>query len=525
MLRKWIIILVLCLPFLGWETAAVGGAIGDEDVSHHELKKPTQELPKGIIQTSKSIGYEDEDEGILGNVTITQKPSELEGSLFGHRVEPGKVYSKKAIFTSLGIFIAVIAMIMVNVVEIAIVGMAGAILMTLVGHCMGFYHPEEALRAIDLGTLGLIFGMMIIAGLLEASGFFELTAFFLAKKFGKRPKLLFIVFGMVTALSAMVINNITIVMVIAPVTVAVSELLGVNPTPYIMAEAMLASVGSTASLVGNPPNMMIGSAAHIGFNNFFIHMFPVAFSAIAITLGMYISIFWQDLKYKGVQTELGNLIETKANRIRINKNKNIVILLACLGTTIILFILEGLIGLEPYFITLIGASLALTLVRPDLRSLFAEVEWSLLLFYTTLFVCVGGLENSGSIHLAAEYISMFTKENMPIAVLAIAWLTALMSMVVENSVLTLALIPVLLHLKHSGVNITPLWWALAMGVSFGGNATPVGATSNIIAIFISKKTKRPISFAQWMKIGMPLTFAIVGAGAGLIVAFIKFYSY
>ncbi len=500
--------------------------VSDEQVSTSnpsqlDDKELTQESSEKIIKIPKVLL---EDEGILKDLTITEKPRRLKGSIFRHRVEHGEVYDKKAIFTSLGIFTAIIATIIVNRVEIAIVGMAGAVLMTLVGHYMGFYHPEEALRAIDLGTLGLILGMMIVTGLLEHSGFFQLLAFFLATKFGRSPKLLLIVLGTVTALLSMVVNNVTMVMVVAPVTITATELLEINPAPFIMAEAMLATIGGTASLVGDPPNIMIGSAAHIKFNNFFIHMAPIAFSAAAVSFAIVIGIFWKELRYKSKRMELERLLDIKARMQRVNI-KNMVTLLACLGVIVIMFILEGPLGLEPYFITLIGASLALVLVRPDIKRLLAEVEWSIILFYGTLFVCVGGLEKAGLLQFIAAQEANFTRENMVIAMLVIAWSTALMSMVIENSVLTLALIPVFLHLKQAGINITPLWWALAMGVTFGGNATPIGATTNIIVMFLSKKTKQPITFGNWMKLGMPLTFAIVGAGAGLIIAFQKFYSY
>lgn len=516
MLRKWSAILILCLLFGEWETSVCGMG-DDQEVSNSQ----TQDLREENVQIPEEVLKE---EGLLESLTITQRPSELKGSIFRYRVEPEKVYDRKAIFASLGIFAAVIATMIVSRLEIAIVGMAGAVLMTLVGHYMGFYHPDEALRSIDLGTLGLILGMMVVTGLLEHSGFFELVAVFLARKFGRSPRLLLITLGMVTALLSMVINNVTMVMVIAPVTIVVAELLGINPIPYIMAEAMLATIGGTASLVGDPPNIMIGSAADIHFNNFFIHMSPIAFNAVAVSFAIFIAIFWKEFKYKGEQPELKKLLDTKSALQRINM-KNMVSLLACLGVIVVLFIVEGLVGLEPYFITLIGASLALILVRPDLKSLLAEIEWSIILFYGTLFVCVGGLEKAGVLHFAAQYVTLFARENMTIAVLAIAWFTALTSMVVENSVLTIALIPLLLHLKHSGINITPLWWALAMGVTFGGNATPIGATTNVIVTFLSKKTRRPITFGYWIKVGMPLTFAIVGAGTGLIIAFQKFYSH
>lgn len=464
------------------------------------------------------------DEGILEDLLVPREHRGPRESIFRRKVERREVYNRVWIITSSAIFVATIVAIVASRVEIAIVGMAGAVLMTLVGRYMGFYSPEEALHAIDLGTLGLILGMMIVTGLLEHSGFFQLLAFHIAKKFGRTPKLLLIILGTITALLSMVVNNVTMVMVVAPVTITATELLEIDPAPFIMAEAMLATIGGTASLVGDPPNIMIGSAAHITFNNFFVHMAPIAFLAAAISFAIVIAIFWRGFKYKAKRAETEKLLEIKARMQRINI-KNMIILLSCLGVIVVLFVLEGQLGLEPYFITLIGASLALVLVRPELKRLLAEVEWSIILFYGTLFVVVGGLERAGVIQLIASQAIEYTKENMILAVLVIAWSTALMSMVVENSVLTLALIPVFLHLKHAGINVTPLWWALAMGVTFGGNATPIGATTNIIVMFLSKRTKRPIAFGNWMKVGMPITFAIVGTGGGLIIAFLRFYSY
>ncbi|MFQ5863049.1 MAG: SLC13 family permease [Candidatus Brocadiales bacterium] len=522
-MQRWLLPLIVCLLFWGWGTLSGYGISNDRSVSSSQPKNRTlvQEPPKEDLQIPEEIL---EEEGVLDSLTITPRPGKLKGSIFRHRVEHGEAYDKKALFTSLGIFIAVIATIIANRVEIAIVGMAGAVLMTLVGHYMGFYHPQEAFGAIDLATLGLILGMMIVTGLLEHSGFFQILAFFLATKCGRNPKLLLIVLGTVTALLSMVVNNVTMVLVVAPVTIKAADILKLNPVPFIMVEAMLATVGGTASLVGDPPNIMIGSAAHITFNNFFIHMAPIAFISAAVSYAIVIAIFWKELRYKGRHTALAKLPKIKVHAQSIN-TKEIIILLSCLGVVIILFILESILHLDPSFITLIGASLALVLVQPDIERLLAHIEWSVILFYASLFVCVGGLEKAGVLHFAASQVVIFTQANMIIAVLVIAWFAALMSMVVENSVLTLALIPVFLHLKDAGVNITPLWWALAMGVTFGGNATPIGATTNIIVMFLSKKTKHPITFGYWMKVGMPLTFAIVTIGSGLIIAFAKFYSY
>ncbi|MFQ5862941.1 MAG: SLC13 family permease [Candidatus Brocadiales bacterium] len=521
-MRRCFIPLIVGLLFVGGGVSLVYGVSSGQSASSSQPdKRLAQEPVEESLQIPESVL---EKEGILESLTISPLPGELEGSIFRHRIEHKGAYNRAAIFASLGIFIGTIAAIIVNRVEIAIVGMVGAVLMTLVGRYMGFYSPGEALHAIDLGTLGLILGMMIVTGLLEHSGFFQFMAFFIATKFGRNPKLLLIVLGTVTALLSMAVNNVTMVMVVAPVTITTSELLEINPVPFIMAEAMLAAVGGTASLVGDPPNIMIGSAAHIKFNNFFIHMAPIAFSAAAVSLAIVIAIFWKELRYKGKRTELKKLLEIKARMQRANI-KNMVILLACLGVIIILFILEGVLGLEPYFITLIGASLALVLVRPDMKEILADVEWDIILFYGTLFVCVGGLEKAGVLHFVALQAIAFIQENIIVAVLVVAWSGAVMAMIVENSVLTLALIPIFLHLKHSGINITPLWWALAMGVSFGGNATPIGAAPNIIVMFLSRKTKRPITFGRWMKVGMPLTFATVTIGAGLIIAFSKFYGY
>jgi len=523
MLMRLVPLIIACLLYAGWGMPFAYGEGSDQGTSgsQPEYEGPTQRLAEeGLLLPKLELA----DETVFGELPIIKKPGKLQGSIFVYRMEEPAAYDKTAVFTALGIFVGTIAAIIVNRVDIAIVGMAGAVLMTLVGRYMGFYSSEEALLAIDLETLGLILGMMIVTGLLEHSGFLQLVSFFIATKFGRTPKLLLIVLGTVTALLSMIVNNVTMVIVIVPVTIKVAELLEINPLPYILAESMLATIGGTASLVGDPPNIMIGSAAHITFNNFFIHMAPIAFSAAAVTFAIIIGIFWKELRYETRRPEIEKLLEIKVRVLKVNK-KNMITLLSCLGVIVILFILESIIGLEPYFITLIGASLALVLVRPNLKQLLSEIEWSIILFYGTLFVCVGGLERAGTLNLLASQAVAFTRENMIVTVLAVAWFAALTSMIVENSVLTLALIPVLMHLEGSGVDATPLWWALAMGVSFGSTATPIGATPNIVVMFLSKKTKQPITFANWMKVGMPLMFATVGLGVGLIIAFSEFYGH
>ncbi len=404
------------------------------------------------------------------------------------------------------IFLFTIAAILAEKVHRTIIAMLGAILMLAVGLGRGFYSQEAALDAIDFNTLGLLLGMMLIVAMLSGTGFFEFLAIYTAKRSRGQPWRLLLILGAVTVVSSMFLDNVTTVVLIAPVTVLICEILGVRPIPLLMAEAMLANIGGVATLIGDPPNVLIGSAAGLGFNEFLIHLAPIVLVVILAILGVMRFLFRQELAHKSTNVEaLFRLDEKTVLRDR----KSLRRLLAVLVFTIGLFFMHGRLHISPAFVALAGASLALFWTQPDIEKLLKEVEWHVLAFFAALFVAVGGIEASGLLARIAHEFTLLLPEGLLWTGILIIWVAALISAIVDNIPFTLIMIPIIHSLGAAGQDITPLWWALALGAGFGGNGTPIGSTANVIIVSISEKTRHPITTRSWLRVGLPVMLASV----------------
>jgi Na+/H+ antiporter NhaD/arsenite permease-like protein len=404
------------------------------------------------------------------------------------------------------LFLITFAAILSEKVHRTIIAMVGAALMVAVGILRGFYDQEAAIAAIDFNTLGLLLGMMILVAMLARTGFFEYLATYTAKRSKGDPWKLLVVLSVITTLASMFLDNVTTVVLIAPVTVLIAEILGINPIPFLLAEALLANTGGVATLIGDPPNILIGSAAGFSFIDFLVHLAPIVLVAWVVALLLLRVLFRRELAETSKNVEaLYKLDEGEVLRDRTSLRK----LLVVLGATILLFFLHNFLHLSPAFVALLGASAALLWVRPDVEEILKEVEWHVLLFFAALFVTVGGVEATGLLHLVAEQLTQVTSENLLLAGLAVIWISAALSAIVDNIPFTIIMIPVLLDLGAStGLDLAPLWWALALGAGFGGNGTPIGSTANIIIVSISGKTRHPITTRIWLRVGLPIMLAV-----------------
>ena len=375
--------------------------------------------------------------------------------------------------------------------------------MIIVGIEMGFYSQEEALRAIDFNTLGLLLGMMILVRLLEETGFFQYVAILTGKRSGGSPWILLVTLGTTTTFLSMLLDNVTTVILIAPVTILIADILGINSLPLLLAEAILSNVGGVATLVGDPPNVIIGSAANFSFNDFLTHLAPIVIVAWVATLMSLRFLFRRELA-QGPQNidALMQINETEALKNRRNSRK----LLIILGAVIVFFFLHAQLELLPATVAMGGAALGLLWVRTNVEETFSHLEWGVLLFFTGLFVLVGGLEASGVLNLLASGIINLATDNLLLASLVILWVAAIVSAVVDNIPFTIAMVPVIVSLGKMGVQTSPLWWALALGAGFGGNGTALGATANVVVVSLSEKTRNPIRMKTWLKSGLPVMF-------------------
>ncbi len=413
------------------------------------------------------------------------------------------------------IFIASFVLILGEYVHRTLAAWGGALLMLAVGKiygtldwCSGHGSQDcnnNLFTAIDFNVIGLLMGMMVFAAMLEISGFFEFVAVKATKLSKGDPWMLIVYLGTFTTLISVVIDNVTAIILIAPITIKICDKIKISAIPPLIAEAILSDTGGVATLVGDPPNVMIASATGFTFNSFIEHLTPLTILAWIATLGYmrYYYRDWMKTKPKHVEDVLAeNEWDVIRDRTMMNRT------LMALAGTIVLFSLHELLhlDLEISAIALGGAGLAMMLCLPEINEVIERIEWPALIFFGGLFVMVGGLEHMGHLEAIAFWIfDNFADDPVMLAVMVI-WVSAFSSAIVDNIPFCAAMIPVIYKLGElsEDINTAPLFWALAMGCGFGGNATPIGSSANVMTVSISERGGHKITTAEWMRVGLPV---------------------
>ncbi|MGH2628769.1 MAG: SLC13 family permease, partial [Anaerolineales bacterium] len=402
---------------------------------------------------------------------------------------------------ALAIFVLAIALILTDRMDRTIVALIGAATMVAAGTWLGFYSQEQAIASVDYETLALLFGMMVLIALLKPTGAFEALAVRAARLSGGRPAVLLVALATVTTVLSMLLDNVTTVVLLVPLTILICEILAISPAPFLIAEALLADTGGVGTLIGDPPNILIASAAGFTFTDFLTHALPVVAVAWAGALGLLLYLFRRELAERPVETEaLANLDPADALKDRGTARR----VTAVLAGAIALFFVQEQLGLSNSFVALAAAAGAMGWVRPNVEKTLREVEWPVLVFFAALFVMVGGLEAAGVLQRLAEVVVGVFRGQPVLAAVAMIWFVAALSAVIDNVPVTIALIPVIGHLATTGVNVAPFWWAMAFGAGFGGNATIIGSAANVVVAQYSQRTRSPISSRLWTRRGLPV---------------------
>lgn len=399
-------------------------------------------------------------------------------------------------WVSIAIFLATLAVFVTDRLHRSVVALVGAVAMVAAGALFGFYSEGQAFAAIDFHTLGLLLGMMVLADLLSKTGLFEYLALVAAQHSKGLPWRLMVLLCSLTAILSMFINNIPAMMLIGPVTIMVAHKLRASPVPFLIGEALFSNLGGTATLIGDPPNMLIGSAAGYTFNDFLLTLFPIVAVTFLPTLWALHSAFGKETWRRSEETD-------KLERLRpteiIKDYRSLVKLVAVLALVLVLFALQNVLHLQPAFLVLAGVALALLLLLPHSIELVQDAEWNMLVFFTCLFVLVGGLEAAGVIKFLAAGVAELARNHMLLAAILLIWIAAVMSALVDNIPFAVATVSILKTLQADGLHVEPLWWALALGIGLGGSGTPFGASANIIALRYSERAGYPISFPMWTR--------------------------
>ena len=411
------------------------------------------------------------------------------------------------------IFLVTMAAIMTEKLHRTVAAVAGALLLILTG----VLSVESGFSYVDLNTLGVLIGMMLFVAVVKNSGIFEYIAIKAAKIAKGRPWPLMVLFALITAVLSAFLDNVTTVLLIGPMTLAITSMLRINPIPFFMTQIMASNIGGTATLIGDPPNIMIGSAAGLSFADFIVTTGPV----VLIILAVVVAIFF--LMYRGnlhVESENMEKVLTLDEKLTIKdasllRKSVIMIVLVVVG-----FIFHAQLGIESATVALTAAGVMLLIGGQDAEDVILGVEWSTILFFIGLFVVVGGLNSTGVIAMLANGMLELVGDNEVLAIVLVLWASALISAFLDNIPFVATLIPLILTMQSSGVDVTPLWWAVSLGACLGGNGSLIGASANVVLSDISKKNGHEITFVQFLKTGFPIMLLTVAiAGLYLVVRF------
>jgi len=401
------------------------------------------------------------------------------------------------------VFLIAYSLIISEKIHRTVTALGGAVLLIL----FQVISQETAFHHIDFNTIGLLIGMMIMVSIVSQTGLFKYLAILAAKKVNADPVKLLVSLGVLTAVSSALLDNVTTVLLMTPVIFSITAQLKVTPIPYLITEILASNIGGTATLIGDPPNIMIGSAVkELTFAAFINNLAVISFLILLITLAIVVLIYRKRLKTTD---------ELKAKIMKLDESKQIqdaLLLKKCLfvlSLTIGAFCFHQVLHLESATVALSGAVLLLMMTyaksEHELERIFHKIEWLTIFFFVGLFVLVSGLVETGIISLLAKDLMILTAGNSVATAMVILWLSAIASAFVDNIPFVATMIPLIKEMGTMGVaNLEPLWWSLALGACLGGNGTLIGASANVIVVGLAAQEGYSISFKQYFKVAFPL---------------------
>ena len=414
---------------------------------------------------------------------------------------------------AVAVFLIVILLIITERVHRTAAAMAGAMVLILTG----VMSADKALSYIDFNTIGVLVGMMIFVAIVRQSGMFEYIAVRAAKAVHGDPWKIMVAFTLITAVLSAILDNVTTVLLVGPMSIAIARMLKIDPVPFLMGQILASNVGGTATLIGDPPNIMIGSAAHLSFMDFLDNTgFTVLFILCVLILLMKI-VYEKKIELGTVDTSaVEELDPSKSITNRALMRKGIIVLIC----VIVGFMFHDKLGIDSCVVALTAAAVMLIIGREDVDQAIQDVEWTTILFFMSLFVVVGGLTETGIIKELASKIIDATNGHPMMTMLVLLWASALLSSILDNIPFVATLIPLILAMQADGMDVTSFWWAISLGACLGGNGTMIGASANVVLSDISTKHGYPITFKSYLKVGMPfMLLSIVISTVFLVVKF------
>ncbi len=404
----------------------------------------------------------------------------------------------------------------------------GAALVLFISYTAGTFDKgyfilsfEDAIAAIDMNVIFLLMGMMIIVGVLKKTGVFQWLAYKSYALARGNIYILSAILMFVTAFTSAFLDNVTTMLLMIPVTIEIAVTLKINPITLLLPEVFASNVGGTATLIGDPPNILIGSYANLTFADFVVNLTLICLICLAVSTVYY--IWWYRRDYQKAEVkDVGRTIAYLKEEYRITNPKLATMGLVMLGFTIFLFIIHGVLHMEPSIAALTGAMFLLVISRVDIVEMLEhEVEWPTLIFFIALFMVIAGAEETGLIQMIAEWVRDVSGGNLTIAVIMILWVSAIASAFIDNIPFTATMLPIVAFLNTSipGAETGILWWALALGACLGGNGTMIGASANVVTVGLAEKAGYHISFMHYLRTcWWPMIITVLLCNAFLLLA-------
>jgi Na+/H+ antiporter NhaD/arsenite permease-like protein len=407
------------------------------------------------------------------------------------------------------IALAIIASEKMHRTNVALLGAAIVVLF------VGDFSQEQAIEAVDFNTIGLLAGMMILVYLTQKTGVYDYLAIRAGQLSGGRSFAVVMSLAGITALLSAFLDNLTTILLIAPITFLLADALDIEAVPLLIIQVIASNIGGTATLIGDPPNIIIAGATGLSFNAFIVNLAPIVLLTFAVVIPLLYYVLRHRLHVEDANRRAVMELNARASiRDAAELRRTGPVLVA----TVLAFFAHQALHIEPATVALTGAAVALLVTRIDLEEALSNIEWTTLFFFVALFVMVGALEETGAIGHVTEAVKDVTGGNRTAELLGITWIAAAGSAVVDNIPFTTAMIPVVRELQESGggPGDDAYWWALALGACFGGNATLIAAAANVAAAGLAERAGTPIGFLTFLRVGLPVTFISIALASGYV---------
>ena len=398
---------------------------------------------------------------------------------------------------SIVIFLVVFALIISEKIHRTTAALAGAVVLILTG----IVTFDVGMEHIDFGTLGVLVGMMIFVAVVKQSGIFEYIAIKTAKLAKGNPWIIMVLFCIITAVLSAFLDNVTTVLLVGPVTFTVCKMLKMSPVPYFIVEIMASNIGGTATLIGDPPNIMIGMQAGLTMLDFIVYNGPAIVLIMVVAIAMFYVLYGKNMS--ATSEEMESIMHLHAHEAITNKR----LFHQSVAMTIIValaFVFHSVLGVEPSVVALTAAAVMLIISSAEIEKVLLDVEWATIGFFAGLFIVVGGLVETGVIDMLANGLIDITGGDTMITIIVLVWASAIISSFLDNIPMVATLIPIILAIGNTGVDIMPYWWAISLGACIGGIGTQIGASANVVLSGMSKTYGYPITFMEYTKVGFPM---------------------